>query len=402
MSQSNLAAFLPSWPPQPEAFLWVALAVVATGLVGELAFRSLRLPRISGYFVVGLVFGAFGLDLDAAQLTGNLRTVFDLALAVLLFELGTRVDLRWLRANPWLPATSLAESAAAFVAVLTLLQLTGSEFGTALSVAVILLSTSPAIVMRVVSEFRADGQVTERLMMLTALSTVYAVIGAKLLFGWLHHSGGSGMFAALFLPLYVLVGSAALGVALAWSVRWVPRHFSLGDDNAVLLLLGMLMLALALVKLGKFSPLLTPLAAGIVLKNTWARPIVFPRHLGTAGGVLVAMLFLATGMAVSFSQFVAGGAIALVLVAVRSVAKLGAIAALCVPSGLSLRQSVALGVAMAPVSGVAFALTADLHAVSADIAASAGAIVFSAIAILELLGPLAVQWALARSGETNV
>ena len=195
MSQSNLAAFLPSWPPQPEAFLWVALAVVATGLVGELAFRSLRLPRISGYFVVGLVFGAFGLDLDAAQLTGNLRTVFDLALAVLLFELGTRVDLRWLRANPWLPATSLAESAAAFVVVLTLLQLTGSEFGTALSVAVILLSTSPAIVMRVVSEFRADGQVTERLMMLTALSTVYAVIGAKLLFGWLHHSGGSGSTA---------------------------------------------------------------------------------------------------------------------------------------------------------------------------------------------------------------
>ena len=401
MAQSNLAAFLPVWPPQPEAMLWVALAIVATGLVGELAFRSLRLPRISGYFVVGLVFGAFGFDLDAGQITGNLRTVFDLALAVLLFELGTRVDLRWLRANPWLPATSLAESAAAFVAVLTLLRLTGFEFGTALSVAVILLSTSPAIVMRVVSEFRADGQVTERLMMLTALGTVYAVLGSRLLFGWLHHSGGGGIFAALFLPLYVVVGSLALGAALAWSVRWVTRRFVLGEDNATLLLLGMLMLALALVKLGKFSPLLTPLAAGIVLKNTWARPIVFPRQLGTAGSVLVALLFLATGMAVSLSQFVAGGAIALVLVLVRSAAKLGAIAALGVPSGLSLRQSVALGVAMAPVSGVAFALTADLQAVSAEIAPRAGAIVFSAIAILELLGPLAVQWALSRAGETS-
>jgi len=402
MSPNNLAAFLPSWPPQAEAILWVALAVVATGLAGELMFRKLRLPRVSGYFVVGLVFGALGFDLEAAALTGSLRTAFDLALSVLLFELGTRVDLRWLRANPWLPATSLAESLVAFVAVLLLLQLTGHEFGTALSVAVILLSTSPAIVMRVVSEFRADGQVTERLMILTALNTVYAVLGAKLLLGWLHHSGGGGFFSALFLPLYVVIGSTALGICLAWAIRWVTRHFNLGDENAVLLLLGMLMLALALVKLGKFSPLLTPLAAGIVLKNTWARPLVFPRHLGTAGGVLVAMLFLATGMAVSFSQFVAGGAIALALVLVRSAAKLGTIAALGVPSGLSMRQSIALGVALAPVSGVAFALTADLHAVSDEIAASAGAIVFSAIAILELIGPLAVKWALARSGETNV
>jgi len=103
-------------------------------------------------------------------------------------------------------------------------------------------------------------------------------------------------------------------------------------------------------------------------------------------------------MAVSLSQFVAGGAIALVLVVVRSAAKLGAIAA-GRAQRLSLRQSVALGVAMAPVSGVAFALAADLHEVSAGVAASAGAIVFSAIAILELLGPLAVQWALARSGK---
>jgi Kef-type K+ transport system membrane component KefB len=266
---------------------------------------------------------------------------------------------------------------------------------------VILMSTSPAIVMRVVSEFRADGQVTERLMLLTAMNTVYSVLGAKLLFGWVHVSDGGNVFAALLLPVYVVLGSGLLGVALAWSIRWVTRHFNLGDDNAVLLVLGMLMLAMALVKLGRFSPLLTPLAAGIVLKNAWARPIVFPRHMGTAGGILVAMLFFATGTAVSLNQLFAGGAIALALIAVRAAAKLGAVSALGLPSGLSMRQSVALGIAMAPVSGVAFALTYDLQMISADLGASVGAIVFSAIALLELIGPLAVEWALVRSGETH-
>ncbi len=402
MPTNSLAALLPAWPPQPEGILWIALAVVATGLVGELAFRVMRLPRVTGYFLVGVAFSAFGFDLKTTQLTGNLRTVFDLALSVLLFELGTRVDLRWMRANPWLPATSLFESSLAFGSVLTLLLYTGAELGTALSVAVILLSTSPAIVMRVVSEFRAHGQVTERLMLLCALNTIYAVLAAKVLQGWLHHSGGGSILMALSLPLYVVIGSTALGFVLALSIRWVTRHFDLAEDNAVLLLLGMLMLALALVKLGRFSPLLTPLAAGIVLKNNWARPIIFPRHLGTAGGVLVAMLFLATGMAASPSQFVAGGMIALALVVVRTASKLAATAALGIPSGLSMRQGVALGVALMPVSGVAFALTADLQTVSAELASQAGAIVFSAIAILELVGPVAVRLALSRCGETNV
>ncbi len=42
MSQS-LAAFLPTWPPQPEAILWVAVAVVATGL-GKSARPLRRAP----------------------------------------------------------------------------------------------------------------------------------------------------------------------------------------------------------------------------------------------------------------------------------------------------------------------------------------------------------------------
>lgn len=399
----NLAALLPAWPPQPEAILWVALAIVATGLLGEAVFRTLKLPRITGYFLVGVVFGAFGLDLETMQLTGGLRAAFDLALAVLLFELGTRVDLRWLRANPWLPATSLAESAAGFAAVFWVSQASGAAPATSLAVAVILVSTSPAIVMRVVSEFRADGQVTERLMTLAALNTVYAVLGANALLGWLRQSGESGGFVTgVLLPLYVVAGSATLGVALAWSIRWVTRRFDLGEDNAALLLLGTLLLALALVRFGGFSPLLAPLAAGVVLKNAWARPIVFPRHLGTAGGVLVAMLFLATGMAVSLPQVAAGGLIALAIVAARTLARLGAIATLGVPSGLSLRQSLALGVALAPTSGVALVLAADLHAVSAELAALSATIVSGTIAILELFGPLAVKWALARSGETNV
>lgn len=401
MNASSLNRFLPDLPSQPDSVLWIALALIATGMAGELLFRVMRLPRVTGYFLVGLLFSSWGLGFDPLALPGDLRLVIDLALAVLLFELGSRVDLRWLRANPWLLATSLLEAAASFAVVFTILRLTGSDLTTSTATAMVLMSTSPAVVMRVVSEFRAAGQVSERLLMLTALNSIYAVLGVKAVLGWLHHEGGGPVLTALGYPVYVILGSTLLGVVLALAIRWAVRRFDPREDNAVLVLLGMLLLAIALVSMGSLSGLLTPLIAGMVLKRYEERPLLLPRHFGTAGGVLVAALFLFTGMAVSLQHFVAGGFVALALVAGRTLAKTAATTLLCWPSGLGWRQALALGLALTPASGVAFLLTADLLVASPELAAHAGPIVFSTIALLELLGPITVFWALQRSGETH-
>ena len=119
--------FLPSWPPVPDAVLWVSLTIVVAGLIGEFVFRSFRLPRVVGYAVVGTVVSAFGLGLSDTILKPSFRLIVDLALALLLFELGSRISLRWLRTNPWLLATSLLESALTFVAVYFTLTFLGAE-----------------------------------------------------------------------------------------------------------------------------------------------------------------------------------------------------------------------------------------------------------------------------------
>ena len=106
-------------------------------------------------------------------------------------------------------------------------------------------------------------------------------------------------------------------------------------------------------------------------------------------------------MSLSWRHFVVGGSIALAIVLVRSMAKIGVLVVLGKPSGLSLRQSVALGIALCPMSGVALVLTAEIVARYPDFGATLGAIMFSTIAILEILGPLAVKWYLNRSGEIH-
>ena len=397
--------FLPSWPLQADAILLAALTLVSAALAGEGLFKFFGWPRIIGYSLIGMIAGAMGFAIQAGTLVRDrsaFAIVFDMGMALLLFEVGGRVNLSWLRANPWFLATSIAEAALTFIAVTVLIISLGYDATLATAAAIIMVATSPAVVMRVTAEFKAQGQLSERLLLLAALSTVYAVVAQKFLLGWLHHAYGHNLWAALLHPLYVFGGSALLAFVLAWAVALFEPHIDLRDEHASLLVLGLLLLMIALLRAFELPVLLTPLLAGMWLRHRAARPLVWPRHFGSVGGVLVLLLFVITGMSLSWSSVLGGGVVALAIVAVRSLAKISVLVLLGRPSGLSMRQSFALGVALCPMSGVAFALTAEIAARYPEFGATLAAMVFSTIAILELLGPLAVKWSLRRSGEIHL
>jgi Kef-type K+ transport system membrane component KefB len=397
-------SFLPTWPLQVDVIFIAALTLVSAALAGEGAFKFLGWPRIIGYSVTGMIAGAAGFGVNISATTRDntpFGVVFDMGMALLLFEVGGRVSLSWLKDNPWLLATSIAEAALTFLAVAFLMLTMGYGATLAAATAIITLATSPAVVMRVTAEFKAQGQLSERLLLLAALNTVYAVIAQKFLIGWLHHQYGHNILAALLHPLYVFGGSALLAFLLAWAVARFESHIDFRDEHASLLVLGLLLLMIALLRTFELPVLLTPLLAGLWLRNRASRPLVWPRHFGSVGGVLVVLLFVVTGLSLSWSNLLAGGGIAIAIVAVRAVAKIGVLLVLGAPSGLSMQQSFALGVALCPMSGVAFALVTETADRFPELGLSLGAIVLSTIAILEILGPLAVRWSLSRSGEIH-
>ena len=175
--------FLPDWPPDLSPLLWIALAVVGAALAGEWVRHHLGLPRITAYPVVGMLAAAIAGDRLVAAHGDWLRTGLDVALAILLFEMGSRVDLRWLRHNRWLLVTSLLESLAAFGAVFVVSRYLGLAMAPSVLLAAIGMATSPAVVMRVVAECNAQGQVSTRLLVLSALNTIYAVVAIHLATG---------------------------------------------------------------------------------------------------------------------------------------------------------------------------------------------------------------------------
>ena len=400
MSQS----FLPAWPLAPPPLLWLALTLVAAAVLGEFVFHRLRLPRISGYVLAGLIAGSLGGgDIVRATLTsgtGWASILVELALGVLLFELGNRVNLRWLQANPWLLATSLLEALLTFGVVYLVLSLAGVSFDEALLVAAISIATAPAIVMRVVAEARSQGQVTDRLLMLTALNSIYTVLAVQLIIGWLHQSYRGDLMSAVLHPLYLTAGGVLAGALIAWLMRALRSRLMLDDEHAGAVLIGIVLSAVLVLKLLKLPVLLTLLLAGLLVRRFSGRPYVWPRGLSAITGLLVLLLFVLTGVSVDFSHLFAGGLLAIALIVARLLAKTAAVCALARPSGVSWRQGLALGIALTPMSGVAFVLTYDLLAVFPELAPRLAATVLAMIAILELFGPIVVRWVLDWSDET--
>lgn len=386
--------FLPDWPPAPDGFFYVAIALAAAALIGEVLFRLLRMPRIAGYALVGLVAGAVDIPVDVLRHLDALRIIVDIGLALLLFELGSRVSLRWLRANPWLLLSSLLETALTVAAVYALLHFCGYKLPVILAVSSIAACTSPAAVLWVTAESGARGQITERLLLHTALNAMYVLLGSKLAIAYMLQQFRGDVLTAALLPIYLVSGSFLLAVVMAQGVRFLNRRFDLRNQQGAVLLFALLLVVISVVTLAKLSTLLVPLLAGILLRHMSDRPLLWPRHFGTAGAVLVMLMFVLTNMSLHVSALMLGGFVGFAVLGVRLLAKVGGVLLMSLPSGITLKQGLALGLALTPMSGLAFAIAFDFQELFPALYVQAGLVIFGAMAVLELVGPILTRQAL--------
>jgi NhaP-type Na+/H+ or K+/H+ antiporter len=388
------------WTLRPDTLVGATLLAVAAALLGEAFWRILRWPRLLGYGIVGTLLALAGAGARSAE--SELRLAVDVALALLLFEAGARLNLRWLGRNPWLLASSVAEALMSALAVYAVARLFKVEPRAAGALAVLAMCVSPAVVQRVVSECGAAGQVTERLFALSALNTLYAVFAMQLLIAGLRLTDPATWTEAIGPTLFSFFGSILLGAALGSAVALIARRLDLRNENSVVLLLGCVLLALVIAKTLQFSTLLVPLLAGLWLRNRSERPWIWPRHFGTAGGVLVLVLFVAVSSAWSIDTLAAAGWAGGAILVARFAAKGAAVVAFAPPSGLAWRQAGCLAGALLPLSATAWVLALDFGHMHPEPGAALLPFLLAMVAWTALLGPLAVLYSLRAAGELDV
>lgn len=392
--------FLPEFPLVAGEFVLLGAALLAALAAGHACARYLKLPRITGFVAAGLVLGPSVLDLIDATLFSSLRIFIDISLGLILFELGRRLDLGWLKRDRWLAASGLAESALSFLLVLVTLRVLGVEPLFAVTAAAIAMVTSPAVIMLVVHDERAQGPLTERLLTLTAINNVLAFLVMTLLLGFVHAQHAGNWINALAHPLYLLSGSLLAGLVafrvMLLLARWLPKR----EDVQFVLIVGTVVVLVGAANALKLSVLLGLLALGVFTRNLDSRRDVLGVEFGPGGQFFFVLLFVLAGAGIELTDIALGGAIGLALVLARLAGKLVGLAVFAPLSGLDLRRAAWLAVGMSPISGVALVMLHGTGAHYPEFGARLAATVSAAIVLLEILGPLATQWALKRAGET--
>lgn len=401
MPINSAFSFLPHWPFDADWVLCLGLTLLLAGLCGEWSWRVWRVPRSTGYSLVGLLAGMLGVQKLSPEIVREGRVLVDIALGLLLFELGSRFSLKWVRNNPWIVISSLCEAILAFIAVLGVLLLFDLPAGTAVMAAAILMATSPAVVMQLRNELCSEGQVTERMLMLTALNSIYAIIGSKLALGWLHRGAYGDFLATLFKPLYLLSGSVLLAAVLAKSCGLLYRRLPIQREHGFVVLFGMLLVAIAVAQLFKLSPALTLLLAGALFKNMPERAPLGALQFGSAGWMLTVVLFAYTASVLRCQDIVLGGGLALVAVIVRTFAKTLGTVLSAKRAGLDRRKGLYLGLTLTPVSALAFVLVDDTYAQYPHFDPRLHAIIACSIVLSQILFPWLVYRALAYSNEAR-
>jgi hypothetical protein len=351
--------------------------------------------------LIGLVLGPFGLNWFDQSSMDSAGVLVDFAVGLVLFELGQRLDLRWLGRDPWLAVTGIAESGLSFACMFAVLLWVGIQPLFAAFAAAIGMATSPAVVLLVAKELKAEGQVTERALCLTALNGVLAFTTVTLLTALVHIEYQAGILVALVQPTYVLLGSLLLGFLAARLAIAGGQVLGKREERQFAMHVALLVLAVGLADVLKLSVLVALLTFGILARNLDHNRRLMAINTGYAGQIFYVVLFVFMGASLRPDQFATGGLVAIVFVLSRFVGKSIGVMLLAPLSRLRPGSAGLLSLALIPMSGLALMLSQGPGNLYPEFGAKLSSIVLAAAVILELIGPIAAQFALRKAGEAE-
>ncbi|MGC3964763.1 MAG: cation:proton antiporter [Rhodocyclaceae bacterium] len=393
--------FLPNWPPAATDLSWFGVMLLCAVVLGELGHSLLRLPRITGYVLAGVILSPGVAGFWSPEMLARMQPFYDVAFGIVLFELGQRIDLGWLRRNPWLLATSIAESLLAFAFVGALLMLLDVPPLVSVLAAGLASATGPAVVLGVCGDTAARGQVTERLHLLCALSSCYSFVALGVAYAWQHQEHALTLVVTALHPMYLIVGSIILGAVIAALMLALLARMRPEQNGQTIGAIALIIAAVAIVDEMQLSVVVTLLVAGVLCRSLDKRRRMQPMDFGLIGRLALIVVFVSTGALLRPDDFVTAIVPAFGLLAARAFGKIIGVFIFARPSGLPMRKASLLSISLLPMSGAALLWVERTTAIWPELGSQLAAIVLTALVIMELLGPPALQFALRRADETT-
>lgn len=375
-------------------------AMLVAWFWGEYLHQKTKLPRISGYAMVGFLFAPAQFGFLSDNQSPSILLLANLAFGLVLFECGYRINILWLRKNPWIAVTSLTEATLTFMAVYAVLTAFDVEFSTVLILSALSMATSPATVLRVINEQRSSGQTTERILHLSTFNCILATFVFKIMHGFVVFQASGNLWEATYSSFVISTFSVALGWFFGIGISAILRISKRAHCDSTLIFTITVICLVALTQGFKLSPILSTLSFGLAVRQSRIVLNSSQRGFGALGDLLSIFLFVFVASTVGWKDVVSGFGLALLLVLVRQAAKLLGVMAFSKVSGITVRKGVLVGIASAPLSTFVILALEQAKIIGFGVSGQLGPLV-ATVFILEVLGPICVQQALIWAQEAH-
>ena len=391
--------FLPPFPESIDALALFSLLLVTGLLMGEWLHAHARWPKVIGYVLAGILFGPSLLGWIGVETLAQARPIADAALGLLMMEVGRRLDLSWLRRNPELLRSTLADIGLSFALIFVFaLWLVGLSPAWAAATAAVTMASAPAVVLLTVEESRAQGQVTERIILHTAISSAASFVAFAFVLGVVHAELSADWLNAVVHPIWVVTGALLVGGLGSWLALRIARALPKRSLAQVFVLVACALLAVGIARMLAVPVFLTLFLMGVLLAAFDRRQTLRYTELPDGHWLLAIVLFVIVGASLPWQEFTwLAGLQALGLLLVRAAAKAAALA--WSGGSLPLPKRLLVGMGIQPLSATAVFMAYELASLYPEVGRSALTLPLFAAAMMELAGPALCRLALRRSGE---
>ena len=381
------------------------LAIVLTlALVGGRLASFVRLPRVTGYLLTGLVLGPSISGFLTKKDVSHFHFISELALGIIAFYIGTEFkSAKFKKIKQTLPYFSASEIifTATIVFALLLIVLHGSVASVIL-LSILSVATAPAATLLVIRELDSEGPLTSHIMAMVGLNNLVCIIAFVVSAALIGHASHHGITVASIIEIFHgLFIPVAIGGAIAIFLHYYLRR-GLEENEILVLSLAGILLGVGLSYYFSVSVLLTNLVMGGLLVNICDRTKMIIKRLTEVDYPLYALFFTFAGASFHVEMIQQMGWGGLIYILARAGGKiLGAMAGriwaqVATPNGLYL------GMGLMPQAGLAIGLSSWAAREMPEVGAPILSTILATTVVFEVAGPIMTKVSLMRGGEVKI
>lgn len=383
----------------------IALILLLSLLAGHLV-KLLRIPEVTGYILAGIIVGPSVLGWVNEQNLTSLSVFSEIALALILFSIGSIFELRLFREiGRAVVRVTVTESLCVAVLVATATFVSGQRWQVALLLGVLAMETGAASTLMVLREYNARGPFSQMLTGVVAINNLMCLGSFLLLTAVLQLTGSLGnsnatAYETLYLMLWQLLGSAALGYLVglllsAWATR-VVEH-----GETLILLIGCLLLCAGLSVVLNLSTLVVSITLGATVANFSANTGRLAQVQSRTDPPFYAVFFVIAGAHLQLGLLKSLGVVGIAYILARAIGKLAGSYIGCRFARVPAEYHGRVGFGILAHAGLAIGLVLSLARRFPELGSELSTIVLGAILVYEILGPVSVRTVLLKAGESQ-